>query len=439
MLRHVADSDHLGVPVRRVAGCLAVVGVLALMLLPVTPASATPGPPDAPEWWFDSWDVPGLWALGANGHGITIAEVDSGVSGTVPQLSASLLPGTDFGPTGGNGQIDHEISTFGHGTAMASIMVASPGPFGIEGIAPDAKLLPIAVPLLGTDDAQDNDHLADAIRYAADHGANIINLSVGGPRDPSEDPDPCPADEQAAIAYAAAKGAILVASSGNDGTSGDPVEEPGVCVGVVAVGAISSSGQVASFSSRHPYVTVVAPGVDIPSLGRIPGEAFTGEGTSQATAITSAALALIWSKFPTSTNRQILARLLATLDNPHRPADPAYGYGAIDPERAIETDVPVNAAEPVISALAPYIAVQQADALHLTPPAAAVLAPNPPGTFSRAAPPGRLRTPVVLWAGVALAGLIALVALVPLVRSDLRARRRAAWQYDIALPRGNGS
>src|SRR5206468_2539702 len=83
-----------------------------------------------------------------------------------------IVPGTDLGE-GGDGRSDREINAFGHGTAMASIMVARAGLFGITGLAPGAKILPIAVPLTGTTDAGQPDKLPDAIRYAADHHAKI--------------------------------------------------------------------------------------------------------------------------------------------------------------------------------------------------------------------------------------------------------------------------
>ena len=125
---------------------------------------------------------------------------------------------------------------------MASIMVARAGPVRTSpGIAPDAKILPIAVPLTAPPTRASDDHLADAIRYAADHGAKIISMSLGGARTPTRDASPCPADEQAAIFYALRKGAVLVAAaSATRGPSGNAGRGPGVCLGVVSVGAVDS-------------------------------------------------------------------------------------------------------------------------------------------------------------------------------------------------------
>ncbi|MDT4893752.1 MAG: hypothetical protein QOE97_2787, partial [Pseudonocardiales bacterium] len=334
----------------------------ALIALGSAPAAAAPGPPDAPEYWFDQWQIENLWSGGARGGGVTIGEIDTGVTASLPELAANVLPGIDFGISG-DGQLDRESSDFGHGTAMASIMVGQRGILGITGIAPDAKVLPIAVPLIGTTDAAHDDHLAQAIRWSVDHGGKIISMSLGGGRRRVAGGDPCPADEQEAIYYAIRKGAIVVAASGNNGPSTNTVEEPGVCLGVVSVGAVDSSGTVADFSSRHPYLTLTAPGVNIPSLSRVAGSAYSGDGTSQATAIASAVLALVWSKFPKDTNRQVLARVLATLDRHRTSRDPAYGYGTINALRAVTGSVPATAPNPVFDAAAPFIARDQAFAV----------------------------------------------------------------------------
>ena len=322
--------------IRRAAAAV-LVAVLAAVLTGLgaaAPAAATPGDPYAPEYWFDAWHVPSLWADGATGAGITIAEIDTGVDATIPELRGRVLPGKDFGRLGGNGRVDRDTDSYGHGTSIASIMVGRPGQYGIRGLAPGARVLPVAVPLAGTTDASPDDHLPEAIRWAADHGARVISMSLGGVRRSTYDRTSCPADEQAAIFAAIRKGALLFAASGNRGTSGSPVEEPGVCLGVVSVGAVNRAGRVAAFSSRHGYLTLAAPGVNIASIG--PGSVpYSGDGTSQATALAAAAAALVWSKYPTLSASRLLARLLATTDRHSTTRDPAYGYGTLDAGRAV--------------------------------------------------------------------------------------------------------
>jgi len=330
-----------------------------VVVAPGAPAYAAPGPPDAPEYWFDTWHLGQLWQGGARGQGITIAEVDTGVNASLPELRGRVLPGKDFG-RGGDGRVDRDVDEFGHGTAMASIMVGRKGLLGITGIAPDAKILPIAVPLTGTVDAAPDDHLAEAIRWAVDHGGEVLSMSLGAARDPGTVAGPCPAAEQAAVNYALGKGAVLLAAAGNKGQSTNAVEEPGVCLGVISVGAVDANAMVARFSSRHPYLTLAAPGVGIASLGRVRGSAYSGDGTSQATAIASAVVALVWSKYPKLTGRQLVTRVLATLDRHTPRRDPGYGLGIIDAYRAVTRPVPASAANPVYTAAEPFLARDRA-------------------------------------------------------------------------------
>lgn len=385
------------------------VGVVGVLLFGVaSPAAAAPGPPGHVEWWFDSWHVQRLWAEGADGHGIVIGEIDTGVSAGLPGLVGRVLPGTDLGSDGGDGRTDRDTDPFGHGTAMASLMVAHNGLDDILGIAPNARILPVAVPITGTvDDAgeQANNDLLQAIRWAADHGAKIISMSLGAPRDSDGDADDrsCPRQEQQTIDYALSKGDIVVASGGNSGTSGSPVEEPSVCLGVVSVGAVDSTGAVAPWSSRHPYLTVTAPGVNVPTISRIPGEAFYGDGTSQAAAITSGGLAVIWSKYPDLTAGQVVARLLATVDDPQHPRSDSLGYGTIDIGKAVDASVPANAPDPVYAAVQPFLARdRQAAAQRPTAPPVAGRT-NLPRVVAVTRPAG-------VWAGgEGLAGVVTMV------------------------------
>jgi hypothetical protein len=181
---------------------------------------------------------------------------------------------------------------------------------------------------------------------------------------------------------------------------------------------------VASFSSRQPYLTVTAPGVSIPSLGRIAGQAFTGEGTSQSTALTSAALALIWSKYRDLPASEVLSKLLATLDHPRTQQDPAYGFGQINPYRAITATATVTTDNPVFNAVGPFLAQLNASTSNLPrPPPAVALVARVPGTYAANGSPSSFTGTVRVATIVALAGLLGLVLL---ISAEVRGRRRRA-------------
>jgi subtilisin family serine protease len=401
---------------------LAAILLAGIVLAPA--AAATPGDPYAPQYYFDTWHVTQLWQAGARGQGITIAEIDTGVDADLAVFRGRVLSGTDFGRLGGDGRVDRDKNSYGHGTSMASIMVGRPGQFGIEGLAPGAKVLPVAIPLAGTTDAGGDDRLAFAIRWAANHGAKIISMSLGGVRRPSRNPTACPDDEQQAIYHALHKGAVVLAASGNRGDQDNAIEEPGVCLGVVSVGAVNSAGSVAPFSSRHNYLTLSAPGVGIASIGH-DGSPYSGAGTSQATAVASASAALVWSKYPHLTASQLVGRLIATADQ-HDSAQPSahdtsYGYGTINPYRAVTTPVPTDSPDPVYAAARPFMQAGPAPIRPPKPPTPIARADSPPGSFSVGAAP-RLYAPRVLIGSAVAAG--ALVVLVMLLVVGLVGRRR---------------
>lgn len=400
---------------RALAGALLAVLALALAMVALPAAAgAAPGPPEAPEWWFDSWQVDNLWAAGADGHGITVALIDTGVQASLPELAGKVLPGADFIGNGSDGRTDYDADGFSHGTAMASIIVARRGFGDIEGIAPAAKILPLAVPLHGVirKGTPTSNATAVAIDYAADHGARIISMSLGGVRDASDGPDPCPDSVQQAVLHALVKGALVVAASGNSGDDGSPVEEPGVCLGVVSVGSVDRQLNVSMFSSRHPYLTVSAPGDNIPTLSR--DSAYIGEGTSQATAMTSAALAMIWSKYPAESNRQVLTRLLSTVtDRGPAGRDPAYGLGVINPAAAIAAHPSASAPNPVLDGVQPLLSASASKPVTLKSVAAAGRTGSSLGSYRIGSPAAT--TGIGFYFAVTLTGVFALLAVLLLV------------------------
>lgn len=314
-----------------------VVAALAasLALLPAT-AHADDGI-RAQQWALDAMHTSEAWQT-TKGKGITVAVLDTGIDGDHPDLAGSVLEGKDMV---GFGAKKGDRPWARHGTAMAGI-IAGHGhgagrADGVVGIAPEAKILPLRVILEDGDPDRSKarntrgNALADGIRWATDHGADVINLSLG---DDSKSAHPEPA-EDAAVQYALKKGIVVVASAGNGGERGDHISYPAAYPGVIAATAVDEDGDRASFSTRRWYATVSAPGKDI-VIADPDREYYEGWGTSAASAFVSGAVALIRAAHPGLTPPQIKKLLQDTArDVPTGGRDDSRGFGFIDPAAAI--------------------------------------------------------------------------------------------------------
>ncbi|WP_433066270.1 type VII secretion-associated serine protease mycosin [Dactylosporangium sp. CS-033363] len=278
---------------------------------------------------------------------MTVAVVDSGVDGAHPQLAGQVLAGFDFLRDSAGADFD----CTSHGTAVASLIAARPTPgVGFAGLAPGAKILPIRVSDReeGTDgEAASPEVFAKAIRYAADHDARIINLSLSLDRD-------YPA-VAAAVDYAVhGKGALVVAAVGNHhaGATPPPIGEgraatvddapsyPANYPDVLGVGGINQDGTRLDESQVGTYVDLAAPGNVVLGATRQRGHQYW-KGTSFAAPLVSAAAALVWSAEPGLSNTDVAWRLEATADRMAGSArSPEFGYGLIDPYRALAEHPP---------------------------------------------------------------------------------------------------
>jgi len=264
------------------------------------------------------------------GEGVNVAVIDTGVDAGHPDLAGSVLPGTDLtDPSDGRTDLD------GHGTAMASLIA---GHSRIRGIAPAAKILPVRV-IARRSQVKASKFVA-AVRWAVANGAKVISISAS-----SEDDLLTQQEIQAAMAA----DVVVVAAAGNrpDDTS---VAFPAAIPGVVAVGAVDRNGNHADFSVSGPQVVVAAPGVD--TSAAVPGGKYlVGSGTSDATAITAGAVALIRAKFPQMKASEVVRRLTATAIDKGTPGrDPDYGFGVINLVGALTADIPAATTAPAASA-----------------------------------------------------------------------------------------
>lgn len=321
-------------PTRR-AALLGVLLAASLALLPSTTAYADGI--RAQQWALDAMHTQQAWRT-TKGSGITVAVLDTGVDDQHPDLAGNVLPGKDMV---GFGAHRGDRAWARHGTAMAGIIAghghgAGRGD-GVLGIAPEAKILPVRVILEDGDSSRTRarstrgNALAEGIRWAADHGADVINLSLG---DDSKSAHPEPA-EDAAVQYALKKGSVVVASAGNGGEKGDHISYPAAYPGVIAAAAVDRYGTHASFSTRRWYATVSAPGVDV-VIADPDDRYYEGWGTSAASAFVSGAVALIKAAHPGLSPAQIKKLLEDTARNaPDGGRDDSRGFGFIDPAAAI--------------------------------------------------------------------------------------------------------
>ena len=345
--------------IRRLALLLALAGVV----LPASAAGFTPTDPLAAKQWylsqiraFDYWPdaAPALAP-------VKVAIVDSGIDLGHPEFAGRIAAARSF--VGGDAS-DRQ----GHGTFVAGIIAANTGNGqGIAGIALSAQL--IVAKVVRSDGTISPVAEAKAIRWAADRGARVINLSLGGLRSRSKNQDTYSPVEQDAIEYANGKGAVLVASVGNGDqapkTPWDLAAYPAALPHVIGVSAVAQDGTVPAFSNYDRFFNdLAAPGVGIVStLPRSmtavrttcvdqgyslcgPAEFRTAEGTSYAAAEVSAAAALLIAARPSLRPDQV-ATLLERSANDMTPAtgcgrcapwrDPYSGWGQLDVTRALDS------------------------------------------------------------------------------------------------------
>jgi subtilisin family serine protease len=268
--------------------------------------------------------APTAWDVANTGAATVVAVLDTGVDRDHPDLAPNLVAGRDIvnadtDPTDDNG----------HGTAVAGVVGAATGNgAGIAGVAWNAKVMPVKV--LGADGTGFDADIASGITWATDNGADIINLSLGGPGSSTV--------LEQAVDYALAQDVLVVAAAGNEAS--DEPSFPAAIPGVVAVTATDAQGRFAWFSNHGPWVTLAAPGINVVTTTSAPGPAMaTGQrtGTSFSSPIVAGVAALLRERHPGWAWDKVAYELVRTArDAGPAGVDDAYGFGLVDAAAALD-------------------------------------------------------------------------------------------------------
>lgn len=282
------------------------------------------------QWAYDKIEPEQVWDQQIDASKITVAVLDTGIDYTHPELENRVIKGYNF--------VDNSLDVmdrFGHGTHVAGIIGArGNNGIGVAGIAWNVRML--AVKVLGDNGQGSTAAVMNGIRYAADMGAKVINMSLGSP-DTAVDPA-----LQQAIAYASAKGSLVICAAGNNrGGVGSPANDPGAL-------AVSSTSKflwfeyLSWFSNRGDKIEVAAPGGGIwstvPMNPNRTGATGYGKlsGTSMACPMVAGEAALIFAKYPSWTAQMVRARIQSAVDDKGSSGrDSKYGFGRINLAKAL--------------------------------------------------------------------------------------------------------
>ncbi|THV42321.1 S8 family serine peptidase [Glycomyces buryatensis] len=309
-----------------------------LALLLNAPAALAAAPP---AWHLAAIGAQEAWRT-STGSGVTVAVIDSGVDAGHPDLDGAVLPGrsyvdTDAGeeprllalgsdPSPAYERAFAQADPVGHGTAVAGL-IAGRASSGHPGVAPGAKILPVRV-LDDENRYHDSAMVGQAVEWAVDNGADVINLSLGGHYDSRAFAD--------AIDYAARHDVLVVACTGNQRRDGaeEPVWFPARIDNVLAVTGSDRTGERWPTAVTGSETDLAAPGADlaVPAAG---GGHKQVTGTSFASAIVSGAAALVRAEHPKLSAAQV--RLLLT--ETARGGDSALGAGLVDAGAALAADI----------------------------------------------------------------------------------------------------
>jgi subtilisin family serine protease len=298
----------------------------------------------------------------ATGSGVTVAVIDTGVDSTHPDLEGRVLPGAMVKRNETTEKLElvpatlEEVSDdwYFHGSHVSGIIAGDDDGSGMTGIAPDAEILPVHMfpRRTGIGAVQFWKLVAQAIDFSTAQGADVINMSLGGPSSGI-----VPSERTAkyleaigllcdAVDNAKAAGTVVVASAGNDGAWGNPENIPASCDGTFTVAALAPSLDRTWWSSFDAAVDISAPGEDVLSVDSTVADRSStphvfASGTSMASPVVAGAAALVIEQHPGWTPDEVQDQLTSTAkDLGVTGRDPNYGWGIVDAAAAVGAAAP---------------------------------------------------------------------------------------------------
>lgn len=298
------------------------------------------------EYWINDYGFTSAWKI-TKGSGVKVAVIDTGIDETHPDLSGAIASGKDVsgigGPTGNTpiGEISY------HGTMVASLLAGrghgndTKNPSGVIGTAPEASLLSVSM-AFGDAHLDTDRQITEGIHWAVDNGAKVINLSLT--RNSADWPESW--DE--AFLYAFDHDVVVVAAAGNRASGTDQIGAPATIPGVLVVAGVDKNAKASNQASTEGLtVAVSAPATDLVSA--YPGSDYKiWSGTSGAAPIVSGLVALVRSKYPNLDANNVINRIIETASpQTSEKFSPIYGFGLINPVKALTEDVPKVSENPL--------------------------------------------------------------------------------------------
>lgn len=317
----------------------------------VPPDAVVNDPGYAQQWHLPVMGADSAWQV-TDGNGVVVAVLDTGVNANHQDLSGQVLSGWN---TVSNNTDSNDIHN--HGTWVAGVIAAKANNLlGGASVAPGARILPVRI----TNDASGYAYfsdMAEGVRWAADNGARVANISYGGAAGS--------ATVANAASYMMGKGGVVMISAGNDNTDYGYTNHASLYV----VGATTSGETRASYSSFGNFVDIAAPGSGIYTTARNGGYNSVN-GTSFASPNTAAVAALVMAANPSLLPTDVLAVLSNTaVDLGNAGWDPLYGHGRVDALAATQLAASVETSDttaPAVSILSPSAGENVSDLVSIT-------------------------------------------------------------------------